>query len=334
MVGRHSCPLLRHDMRQENTDPFDGMPVQREALAWVARLSSGEATQTDAEDLAKWRARSPAHEEAFRAAARLWRQLGPAMGPPVVVPLRPAASSQFSRRTFLRGGALAAGAAGLALVGQRAGLLPSVAEVVADYRTTTGERRRIGLPDGSVVELNTRTSLSIAFTSAERRIELLSGEAAFTVARDAARPFVVAAAGGTTTAVGTVFTVRAGGGKGAVCCLEGMVEVARTGSARLRAGEQAAYDGGGVGTVARFERTAAAAWRSGLLVFRDEPLAQVVAEINRYRPGHVVVADAAQAARHISGVFHLDRLDEALTHLKGILNLRSLALPGGLLVMG
>lgn len=324
-------------MRQDNTPPFDGRPLQREALAWVARLASGEATRADAADLASWRARGPAHEDAFRQAARLWNRLGPAMETPVAHPPTVAIGSgavhRLSRRAFLRAGALAASVAGIGLAGRQAGLWPSVSEALADHRTATGERRRVELADGSVVELNTRSSLSVRFTPTERRIELHGGEAAFTVVRDPARPFVVAAAGGTTVAVGTVFSVRAKDGAVAVSCLEGKVEVSRHGSARLGAGERVAYDGRGMGATSPDDGVSAAAWRKGVLVFRDDALDGVVAEINRYRPGLVVVADRAQGARRISGIFHLDRLDEAIAHLRGTLNLRAFDLPGGLLVL-
>jgi transmembrane sensor len=54
-------------------------PLTRDALAWIVRLKSGEATLTDAEELMDWRARSPAHESAFRDAVRCWQAIGPAM---------------------------------------------------------------------------------------------------------------------------------------------------------------------------------------------------------------------------------------------------------------
>nr|WP_244423008.1 hypothetical protein [Bradyrhizobium sp. ORS 278] len=37
-------------------------------------------TLADAEELLEWRARSPAHEYAFRDAVRLWRMIGKGLG--------------------------------------------------------------------------------------------------------------------------------------------------------------------------------------------------------------------------------------------------------------
>jgi len=48
----------------------------RDALAWVVRLTSGEATLIEAEQLIDWRARSPTHERAFREAMKCWRAIG------------------------------------------------------------------------------------------------------------------------------------------------------------------------------------------------------------------------------------------------------------------
>jgi ferric-dicitrate binding protein FerR (iron transport regulator) len=54
-------------------------PLIRDALAWVVRLKSGEATLEDAEQLISWRAQSPAHERAFRDAVKCWKAIGPAL---------------------------------------------------------------------------------------------------------------------------------------------------------------------------------------------------------------------------------------------------------------
>jgi ferric-dicitrate binding protein FerR (iron transport regulator) len=48
----------------------------RDALAWVVRLKSGEATLEDAEQLINWRAQSQAHERAFRDAVKCWKAVG------------------------------------------------------------------------------------------------------------------------------------------------------------------------------------------------------------------------------------------------------------------
>jgi transmembrane sensor len=63
--------------RSHQVDHLD--PLIREALSWIMRLKSGEATLADAEQLMDWRARSPAHEDAFRDAVKCWRAIGQAL---------------------------------------------------------------------------------------------------------------------------------------------------------------------------------------------------------------------------------------------------------------
>jgi transmembrane sensor len=58
----------------------------RDALDWIVRLKSGEATLADAEQLIAWRIESAAHEQAFRNAVRCWQAIGSGLiGIPYVV---------------------------------------------------------------------------------------------------------------------------------------------------------------------------------------------------------------------------------------------------------
>lgn len=61
----------------KRTNPADRLdPLIRDALAWIVRLKSGEATIADAEQLIDWRTKSSAHERAFRNAVKCWRAIG------------------------------------------------------------------------------------------------------------------------------------------------------------------------------------------------------------------------------------------------------------------
>ena len=51
------------------------------------------------------------------------------------------------------------------------------------------------------------------------------------------------------------------------------------------------------------------AWQQGLLIFRDVPLARVIDEVNRYRPGRIIVVDPRLGRREVVADFRLDRLD-------------------------
>lgn len=302
--------------------------MRRDARAWVVRLTSGQATDADAWALSQWRARSAEHEAAFKEAAQLWRRAGTAGAP---VPQPGKLPGSWTRRS-LGGLALAAACGGAYWGGTAGGFWPSVSELLADQRTNAGERRRLVLDDGSAVEMNARTSLSVRFAAAERRIDLVMGEALFSVSPDATRPFAVRAAEGTAT--GTVFGVRTLPGGARVLCLEGRVRIEQGGTAgEIKASEALAYGPAGIGSVGPFDPAVSMAWRSGLLVFRDTPLVDVVAELNRYRPGRLVLTSAIAATRRVSGVFHLDRPDEVLAYMERVLGVRRTASLGGLVLL-
>jgi ferric-dicitrate binding protein FerR (iron transport regulator) len=69
-------------------------PLIRDALAWIVQLKSGEATLADAEQLMDWRAKSPAHETAYRDAVKCWWAIGRAL-----VSDRPTATGRRRRKT-------------------------------------------------------------------------------------------------------------------------------------------------------------------------------------------------------------------------------------------
>ncbi|MCY1365442.1 Protein FecR [compost metagenome] len=157
----------------------------------------------------------------------------------------------------------------------------------------------------------------------------------FHVRHDPTRPFVVEAEGGSVTALGTVFEVRHQGDGIRVLCSEGVVAVVSPGQARqrLQAGEQLSYGRATETSPAPINSHEALAWRQDLLVFKQRPLAELVDELNRYRPGRIILANAEAASRPVSGVFHLRRPDEALAHIQSSLGLRETRLPGGWIVL-
>ena len=86
---------------------------------------------------------------------------------------------------------------------------PSIASTKT-YKTAVGESAVIPLRDGSVLELNTDSTVVVNFTKLQRNIELLRGEVYFDVAKDAAKPFVVTVGGDEVIAIGTAFSIDAG----------------------------------------------------------------------------------------------------------------------------
>lgn len=322
--------------------PSDLDPVRQEAVAWVQRLLAGRVTGEDAERLRLWCAISPAHAAAFAEARRVWTDLGRVGGDArfrseLAEELAAARRRIVTRRAVFMGGVAAAGLGAVAVTRPPLGLWPSLSELAADYRTGTGEQRQIALAD-AVVRMNTRTSLVVRPADAEGdHVELLAGEAAFAT-DTASRALIVRAGDGETAGLRARFDVRRRHSPGAavdVTCHAGEVHT-RRGSDRvvIRAGERLRYDAVGLGRVEAVQLEVVAAWQQGIVVFRATPLSEVVDEINRYRPGRIVLVDAELGRKPVNGRFRIDQMDEILTRLALAFDARVRRLPGGIVLLG
>lgn len=288
----------------------DESPLEQ-ACAWLALLHGGRLDEAGREKLRTWRAADPAHEQAWQKAQSVWTAMED-LRERKIPGARPLASERYlPRRTRPWPRLLAAC---LALLAFSLLQLYPPAYWQADYVTAKGEQRDILLPDGSRVRLNTATLLALHFSEKTRQVELLEGEAFFEVAKDPARPFIVSSEEGSVRAIGTAFSVRRQAPLMRVELLHGVVEVSQaqqTGK-RMTVGQTAEIGAEGVRIGKESPPDALAAWREGYLLLDGAPVAEAVAQINRYRPGRVLLLDNALAARRVSGLFRLDALDQAL----------------------
>jgi len=199
-----------------------------------------------------------------------------------------------------------------------------VQALLADQRTATGERHALRLPDGSRLQLNTASAVNIRYSNELRQLDLVEGEILVETARDAlARPFVVHTAEGSIRALGTRFLVRRDAGLSQVSVLEHAVEVrCATGAQvqRVEAGQRLAFSAESPGPL-RAALPGADAWSRDLLVVSDWRLGDFIAELQRYRPGHLGCADAVGDLR-ISGAFQLGDSDIVLDNLTTTLPVR------------
>lgn len=181
------------------------------------------------------------------------------------------------------------------------------------YITPVGGLASVPMSDGSKVTLNTDSQIRVALTEVERRVDLKQGEAFFEVAKDPARPFVVEAGKKRVVAVGTKFSVRREGESIEVVVTEGKVRVedAARGPVFLTPGTiaRAADSGVLVQRKTLAEAETHLSWRSGVLMFREQSLADAVAEFNRYNARKIVIADPAVAALKVEGNFRATNVD-------------------------
>jgi len=291
-----------------------------QAADWAMLLTYGEATEQQRQALASWLRQSPAHEAAWaRAQAVLgtFSQACNGVGRDTWKALK-----RDGRRRTLR--ALLAGLVVLPagwLAWQQRPWLPWT----ADLATATGEIRSLTLDDGSRLTLNTASAVSLAFTETERRIDLLAGEILVTTQPDPhprPRPFRVHTPEGSVRALGTRFSVRRLGEATRSAVFEEAVEIrpADGPALILGAGQQTTFKRDGIASPQGVD-AAAAAWEQGMLVARDMRLADVVAELDRYRLG-LLRCDPAIAGLRVSGVISLRDTDAGLDALAHTLPLR------------
>lgn len=329
-----------------HTNPME-TPISNEAIEWFSKLHSNAATPEDIERFDAWRALNPKHAEAYADVERLWAWLEK---PAQIVfnrekardrlPLRTAASTRKPAHTSLferRLARLSFTGVSLATVLLLCTWLPGALRFWnSDYHTEWGERRELTLDDGSQITLNTHTALSVEFSPQQRVITLLEGEAYFQVTHNRTRPFFVITDHGVTRVTGTAFDVHEQDEQMTVTVSEGHVKVYHSGAeeqvVELSVDLQTTCKTYGDCPVKPIDAQQASTWKSGLLVFKLQPLESVVDELNRYIPGKIMIADPRIRQRIVSGAFNLNNSQDILSALEKNLNLHVLNLSAVLLL--
>jgi transmembrane sensor len=332
--------------------------VALEAAEWVLRMTSGEMDRSARLEYVAWLRESPLHvAEMLRVAGthkRLaefdgWSELplaDPAAFESQVYELPLAEAAAHSRQTELASSALARERRRgwrrvYALAAAVAVIVVTLAYVALAPSNTVvavaGQLRRVSLPDGSIVELSPNTRLEVHFTSPERDVVLSRGDALFTVAKDAARPFIVETKQARVRAVGTVFAVQHDRGAVIVTVQEGRVAVldnSREPAApvltpvpiteiSLGANQQIVVPPvGPMGQVQAVDSQRALAWAHGRFVFDNTPVSEVVRRFNRYNRLQIQVSDPALEARPVSAVFDNTDPQAFVVFLESVANVR------------
>ena len=216
-------------MKPEPENSATSRAVERDAAAWVVREERG-LTPAEQDALSQWLAADLRHGPALRERRWAWREFDRIAGLPATVAAAPdpdllaPRSAARPRKTVWIAVASAAFAAAAAIVLLLSPSAPPPALRPLSTALAAPCERRV-LDDGSVIELNRGARITVDFSPGLRRVRLERGEAHFVVAKDAARPFVVEAAGVTARAVGTAFNVRLAATDVEIIVAEGRVAV-------------------------------------------------------------------------------------------------------------
>lgn len=286
--------------KSTDTDLHDdaGDSLTHETATWFAHLLDPATPQSDYVRFRHWLEADERHAVAYARIERLW---GQAAAEP--------RQTGIARRTALKtaGGVLLLAGIGAAWT---AGVRRP------DFSTGTGEIRIVSLPDGSTAELSAGSAISIDFHNTGRSVLLHAGEAYFTVTPDARRPFVVEAGPLKAAALGTAYSVAITPERLSVVVAEHDVRVEAHGKRLdLTEGDAVDYENGRLGTITREEAEGRLGWRKRQLVFLSRPLGDVVAELNRWRAGRLIVLDQALSDRRVTAIIDINdiaRIDRTL----------------------
>lgn len=281
--------------------------IRDAAADWVVRLNRSTTGEADWLAFDAWLDASDAHARAYDQAMDLWSEMQ-ASAPRILVALHdlPAASPAPNRRWMIAGG-LAAAALAVAVAPWADIMAPTTV-----YQTANGQRRVVTLQDGTRIDLNAGSRLTVRLKAGSRQVTMDDAEAVFDVAKDARRPFLISAGDRTIRVVGTQFNVRHRDGVQSVTVRRGVVEVSPVGGApgrlyRLTVGQRLDHvEGAGASALSATVPDDAMSWRTGRLIYRDEPLANVVADLNRYTSKPVRIADGRTSQLLFSGVLVTD----------------------------
>ena len=316
-----------HDPRTH--DPSTRLPrrIVEAAIAWMVRLDFNPSSADDRQAFEHWLAADPAH-------ALAWQRVRQLDGPFAVVPpdlLRATHGGQdpalARRRRSLRSKARL-----LALATLTLGSAWLVREhtpwqrLIADASTSVGESRTMLLADGTTIRLNTDSAINLQISADARRVVLRRGEIQVRIGTADARskrPFSLECAAGRVESLDAQFLARLVDDRLRVTVTEGAVVLHPDGGGSgrlLGAGDTRWLSAGGV-EAADLRGLEAGSWVEGVVAGRNIRLADLLAELARYRPGHLHCEDSVADLR-ASGLYLTADVDQTLDFLAQALPIR------------
>jgi transmembrane sensor len=314
--------------------------IDEEAAAWVWRMESGAASSADPEGFEAWLRQDPRHRRAVDELSKVWGALdGLTEAQHSTETLPPATGAEAHAAALHRRPLWFAAAAAVLVAAVGATLWLNKGSETQVVATAVGQHRNVVLADGTLVSLNTNTIVETNIGRRSREIFLRKGEAHFEVAPDRSRPFLVHAGDAVVRAVGTEFEVRLRTDRHVdVLVTEGRVEVqpdapipdtrATTGASIPVVRVRAVSAGQALSTattnypvipVSPEQLSSELAWRDGAVVFDSEPLAEAIAEIQRYTDSPIIITDPAITTLPVGGRFKTDDLQGFLDGLQAAL---------------
>lgn len=320
-----------------DSSPPSGPTAAEDALRWFLRLREPDCSAEETRLFEQWLTAAPAHRTEYLAVQATWKHLDAVATRPspelqrhlaqaMTMHAKPQKEHQREHRSRVIG-PLTALAAMLLLVSGTLWWWSSFAVTESTYRTAKGMHQTVSLSDGTIMDLNTDSHVTVRMWGRGRQVILHTGEAYFTIANDTARPFEVVALNGRIHDIGTQFSVYRQAERVLVAVESGAIDVTVPSSGHgpsqahiLSPGERATYTTTGEWSqLDQVDPRRIAAWRQGTLRFERMPLIDAIREVERYWTGRILLADPALGTISVSGVFNHHDLAEFFTALPTII---------------
>jgi len=304
---------------------FSQREIRRQAMAWLMRIKSCDYQEMEKLAFTKW-LQHPAHQTAYSEAEKFWQQLD-GLGSVADQQMQAARQYLYQRKKSRSRLLVFRLAFVIALVALLA-ITPQARYWISSdyYQTAIGEQRSIQLSDGSEIELNTDTELRVSYALGQRTVWLEHGEAWFNVVHDANHPFEVLAADKSIHDIGTQFNVYREGKRVTIAVQEGEVGVISQRPRQvlnITAGMQtSSNDNGKFAKIEPIDLDRITAWRSGLMIFKKQPLQDVAQELSRYHNVAISITDTRLKTLSVSGRFLTNNLNQTLNTIANALPVR------------
>lgn len=317
------------------------MSIKEEVLViaaeWVRRMEHADLSEADWSDFEAWLEASEGHRTAFAVAQDAWtstyvdaNSINEVLAlAPEVEHLAAKHQASFWRASWLKtkipgrgfaiGGLFASMAAILIVFTMNTDTSFQEASFVV-AQTTHGGSETVNLADGSVIELNTSTSISYRYTDQKREVRLIEGEAFFDVEKDPQRQFEIAVGPNLVTVIGTSFNLKYYGDALNLAVVEGIVNLTledAVSSLGVAEGERVIIQPTGQVVRGTSNSSLAMAWRNGAIAFENQTLPSILRDIDRYFPEQLEAGDL-EGSEVYTGLIYVDDLDEVLNQLSSI----------------
>ncbi|MEM6650680.1 MAG: FecR domain-containing protein [Pseudomonadota bacterium] len=334
-------------MTDQNIIPLPNVKkAEEEASLWIMRFDEGEISLETRQKFGAWYQKTEQNKQAYDRLSGLWQQLDHFHQETDLFQTDDDISSLHNAKAvlkkpvfhpLLKGAVAASFITCLTIIGyfQFTSPYASLNEV---HTTSIGEQKTIELSDGSVVILNTNSSLEIDYRRHARHITLMKGEAFFTVAKSLNAPFVVMTDKGIAKALGTEFSVRLYEDKLDVVVREGIVEILKQEDHLTSQSEEdqglKPLDQLIAGEAMRLAKNSNSAepiilenvedqldWRDGILSFKGESLEKVIADVSRYTDLKIEIDGEDLRQQPIGGYFKVGETEPLFEALKIMANI-------------